>query len=557
MNLRSWLKNYWASFSYIGLIVGTLFFAASLTPSLLPRPSLLQGVLSGIVLAVGYGVGVLGQWVWLYLELPKLPHKLRRPTQLIITVISALIAIAFLWRAVTWQNSIRELMTMEPLEGASPLTIALIATLLAAIITAISRWVGRRFVSTGKALSRIIPRRISAVLGVVLVLLALASMVDNLLVKNVLNVMDNMYLQADSLTAQGVNQPENPSATGSKTSLIRWDSLGQEGQRFVANGPTKEMLNTFLNKPAMDPIRVYAGLRSAPTNQDRAKLALEELKRAGGFDRSILIIGTPTGKGWHDAGAVDSIEYLHAGDTAIVSMQYSYLPSWLILLVDPTRSTNSAKALFNEIYGYWTTLPKDTRPELYLYGMSLGSLSTEVSADPFALLEDTVQGGVLAGPPFASTIWPVITKSRNPGSHYWLPTFRDGSLVRFTANKNALDLPGAKWGDVRFVYLQHASDPMVFFSTDLLFKKPEWLIGERGPDVSSHLKWYPIVTFLQLAFDLPSSASVPAGYAHHYSAAGYIDAWIAVTQPDGWDADNIARLKAIFAQRDRQVWEGK
>ncbi len=128
----------------------------------------------------------------------------------------------------------------------------------------------------------------------------------------------------------------------------------------------------------MDPIRGYVGMRSASNNQERAKLALEELKRVGGFERSNLIIATPTGNGWHDRGAVDSLEYLHAGDTAMVSMQYSYLPSWLILITEPNRSTNSAKALFDEIYGYWTTLPKDARPKLYLYGMSLGDLAPKL-----------------------------------------------------------------------------------------------------------------------------------------------------------------------------------
>lgn len=557
MNIRSWFSHYLTSFSYVGLVFATLFFAASLTPSLLPRPSLLQGALSGVVFAVGYGVGVFFQWVWYYLELPSLSEKLQRPVKILITSISVLTAIVFLWRTVIWQNSIRERMAMDPVEAGSPLLIALIAFVLAAILIAISRWIGRNVAKVSRLLSHIIPKRIANVLGVLIVLLVLGGLVDNLLVRNVLNVMDNIYLQADRLTAQGVNQPANPLASGSNDSLIQWDSLGHEGQNFVANGPTQASLSAFLAKPAMDPIRVYAGLRSAPDNRARAKLALEELKRVGGFERSILIIGTPTGNGWHDPGAVDSLEYLHGGDSAIVAMQYSYLPSWLILLVDPTRSTNSAKALFDEIYGYWTTLPKNARPELYLYGMSLGSLSTEVSADPFALLEDPVNGGVLVGPPFASTIWPVLTENRNPQSPYWLPTFRDGSLVRFTARENALDIPEAEWGDLRFVYVQYASDPMIFFSPDLLFEKPEWLIGERGPDVSPYLSWYPIVTFLQLAFDLPTSASVPAGYAHNYGAAGYIDAWLAVTQPDDWGNDDVERLKSMFAQRELEEWENR
>lgn len=97
----------------------------------------------------------------------------------------------------------------------------------------------------------------------------------------------------------------------------------------------------------MQPLRVYVGLDAAEIAEERAELALRELIRVGGFDRKVLVVATPTGTGWLDPGAVDTVEYLHAGDTAIVSMQYSYLPSWLTILVDPARSRNSAKLLFD------------------------------------------------------------------------------------------------------------------------------------------------------------------------------------------------------------------
>ena len=48
---------------------------------------------------------------------------------------------------------------------------------------------------------------------------------------------------------------------------------------------------------------------------------------------------------------------LHAGDTAIVSMQYSYLPSWLTLMVEPEAAGRAAQALFDEVYGAWQALP--------------------------------------------------------------------------------------------------------------------------------------------------------------------------------------------------------
>lgn len=62
-------RGLWHSFSFGGLVLGALFFSASLTPTLLPRNFLTQGVLSGSALAAGYGIGVFGGWLWAYLEL--------------------------------------------------------------------------------------------------------------------------------------------------------------------------------------------------------------------------------------------------------------------------------------------------------------------------------------------------------------------------------------------------------------------------------------------------------------------------------------------------------
>ena len=102
---------------------------------------------------------------------------------------------------------------------------------------------------------------------------------------------------------------------------------------------------------------------------------------------------------------------------------------------------------------------------------------------------------------------------------------------------------------MRFVYIQHASDPMTFFAPELLYRRPEWLDGERGPDVSPYLMWCPIVTFLQLGFDLPMATTPPAGYGHNFAPSSYIDAWIEVTTPAKWGDADTARLKQLFADR--------
>jgi uncharacterized membrane protein len=48
----------------------------------------------------------------------------------------------------------------------------------------------------------------------------------------------------------------------------------------------------------------------------------------------VLIVVTPTGTGWVDPAAIDSVEYLHDGAVAGAAL-LSYLASWLFLVVDP------------------------------------------------------------------------------------------------------------------------------------------------------------------------------------------------------------------------------
>lgn len=548
----AWLRRYGNTFSFWGLMIGTLFFAASLTPSLLPRHFAVQGMLSGLALAVGYGVGVLCVWLWRYLELPTPQPRLDLWSRRLTAVCVAIIVIGFLWQAVAWQNSIRTRMELEPVASAYPWRVGGIALVAAVLLVAAVRGLAACWRYVHDRVSAHIPRRVSYVLSTLFVVVMLVMIANQLIARMALNAADAIFLQIDEMVDEDMAQPSDPLASGSAESLIAWNTIGLQGKRFIACGPTQPQISQFWGQDVHQPLRVYVGMRTRDTLQERAALALEELKRVGAFRRSTLVVATPTGTGWLDPGAVDPLEYLHAGDTAIVSIQYSYLPSWITILVDPDRSRTAARILFDAIYAHWTTLPRAQRPKLYLHGLSLGSLGSEVSADLFTIFEDPIQGGVWSGPPFPSIGWSRATRARNPGSPMWLPTFRDGSLLRFTGKKSCLSQGGQRWGPMRFVYIQHASDPMSFFSPDLLYRRPEWLVGPRGPDVSPDLRWYPIVTFLQTAFDLPMATSVPIGYGHNYAPSSYLDAWIAVSQPPGWSDDHTLRLNRLLAETDEE-----
>ena len=273
-----------------------------------------------------------------------------------------------------------------------------------------------------------------------------------------LHVADSSFAAVDALIEPDRPQPESPLKTGSPASLVGWEELGRAGREFIATGPTAAEISAFTHADALEPIRVYVGLRAADTADERAQLALEEMKRVGAFERSMLVVITPTGTGWIDPASMDTLEYLHNGDVASVALQYSYLSSPLSLLVEPDYGSEAARALFAAVYEYWTTLPHDRRPKLYLHGLSLGAMNSEKSVELFEILGDPIQGALWSGPPFESRIWRSITEHRNPGSPAWLPQFRDGSFVRFMNQNGETGPADAPWGPMRIVYLQYASD---------------------------------------------------------------------------------------------------
>jgi uncharacterized membrane protein len=541
-------RPFWRSFSGLGLLLGALFFAASLTPSLIPRAFPLQGVLGGVCFAFGYGLGVFLLWVWAYLELPQANLRLRRAAAWAAAAVAIGILAWALWQAAGWQNSIRELMGMAPVDTAHPSKVGLIAAPVAVVLILI----GRLFIGTGRAVSRrldrVVPRRVSRLVGLTVAALVFAMVIDGVLLRGFLRLADGSARTLDALIEPDLAPPTDPARTGSAASLVNWQDLGRTGRDFVSAGPSAAEIAAFTGREAMEPIRVYVGLNAADDDAARADLALRELIRAGGFERSRLIVAVPTGTGWMDPAAMDPLEYLHGGDVATVAVQYSYLSSWISIVVEPGYGSATGRALFRAVYDHWTRLPRDARPELYLYGLSLGAFSSEQSVRLDEMLADPIQGAVWAGPPFPSPGHRSATDERNPGSPAWLPRYGDGSFMRFTNQVNALDIPGAVWGPMRVVYLQYASDPIVFFEPRSAYRPPAWMATPRGPDVSPELRWFPVVTFLQLGLDMAIGLLVPIGHGHLYAHAHYIDAWQAVTAPAGWTPDDIARLKAHFAR---------
>ncbi len=538
-----------ARFSQPGIVVAIVFTAMSLLPSLLPRIPPIQGLASGVTFLMGYGVGALGGAVWRYLGIPEPTGRARHLSQLIAYSVAIAVLAGSVWWFVGWQNAVRRSFGMDELSPSVWPIVAGVALFSATLVLVLSRSLRLLFRTAGNFLDRWLPRRLANVLAATALLVLLNLLVSGVLVQGFFGWANTAFSARDTGDKPGVERPTDPLRSGSDDSLVRWEDIGRQGREFVSMGPTAVDIDRFSGGGALEPIRVYVGLKSSETLQGRSDLLLEELKRSGAFDRQVLVLATTTGTGFLDAHGVDTIEYLWNGDTAIAGVQYSFLPSWISLLADQEAVKLTTKTVFTTVYDYWSDLPEDDRPQLYLYGLSLGSFGVESVLNSVDIINEPIDGALMVGPPFVNPLHADLVAARDEGSTPWSPIVSNGQTVRFTTEINSLDDPSAAWGPTRLVYLQHGSDPVVFFSPDLAWNKPDWLQpGQRAPDVSGRMTWFPLVTLWQTLLDLPSAEGVPDGYGHLYSIRANLEAWVAVTQAPDWTPADSERLSVLMEE---------
>jgi uncharacterized membrane protein len=526
---------------------GALIFAClSFTPSLLPRGGVVQGLVCGITAAIGYGLGVLAAWVWRAFA-DRDPRRPRRSAWLAFFISAAVLYVVGFGLGQYWQYEIRKLMGVTdyniPLVVASPFIAALIFCLLLLIgrgLHGLYRWLA-------KLLNRGVGPRAAKAVGWVVVVGVTYLVVSGLLLQGFINVMNSAYAQRDTTTAEGVHQPTTSLRSGGPDSLVPWDTLGYQGRNFIGKGPSVSDIEKFTGHPAMPPIRIYAGLASASSPEAQAALAVRDLQRAGGFDRKDLLVVTTTGSGWVDPALVDSFEYLSGGDGATVTIQYSYLPSWISYLVDQSKALAAGRALFDAVYGAWVKLPAGHRPRLFVAGESLGSFGGEAAFTGENDLANRTSGALFAGPPNFNTLFRQFSDNRDPGSPEVQPIYQDGRTVRFANDPaTAIPPPGQPWEGSRILYMMHPSDPIVWWSPHLIFSEPDWISEPPGKDVLKTMFWMPFITFWQVTADLPFATGVPDGHGHLYSAE-YVDGWNAVMRPAGFSSEDLASLRKIIA----------
>jgi uncharacterized membrane protein len=533
------LRRYLRGLDHLGLALGFLAFLCSLTPSLLPRSWPAQGLVSGLTVTAAYVVGTaltrIGRWA----GVPPLHPKTQRRLRWIIVVAGAVVVAVALWFGSTWQEEIRHAVGMPPQGRYLYVGVLVIAAAVFVLLLGFARVFADLYRRIVQRLLQVVPRVVARLVAAAVVALLAFALLDGALYHGFLSVADDISAKADARTEGPAGPPSSPLRSGGPGSLVAWNDLGREGRKFVSEGPSVAQVEKLTGRAAVPSVRVYAGLRSAPTLQGEADLVLAELRRTGAFDRRLLAVATTTGTGWVDPTLADPLEYMYGGDTAIASMQYSYLPSWINFLADRTGSQEASRTLFDTIYGYWTTLPTGHRPRLVTFGESLGTFGGTAAFSGVADLTTRTQGDLFAGPPNSTDLWRRLTDGRAAGTPERLPVYGDGT-VRFVGTAADLRTPDGTPPHAHIVFVQHASDPIVWWSPDLILSEPDWLREPRGPDVLPQVHWYPLVTFWQVTWDMAIALSPPAGHGHHYGME-VPTAWAAILSPPGWtDADTTA-----------------
>ncbi len=192
-------RDFLRSFTGLGLVLGTLFFAASLTPSLVPRAPLFQGLLSGLCLAAGYGIGVFLQYLWNALKFGMPGQGPRRTGRMVALLVSAGIAVVALWRASGWQDTLLALMQQPPSDGTRPFTLAAvaIATFLPLLL------LGRAFRGLAgklaKKLGRRIPVPVATLAGLAITAWLFYSIGSGVVVRGAMGTLDASFSRVDAL----------------------------------------------------------------------------------------------------------------------------------------------------------------------------------------------------------------------------------------------------------------------------------------------------------------------------------------------------------------------
>lgn len=509
---------------------GVAGYAASFTASLLPRPWHFQGLVSGIGALGGFQMGKWASYILNSLAkraglATRVSPKMKLTAQIAGGAVAAVGLIGVPLLSIRWQRRAAKKAKVKGPDlswafgssGAAAGAFAILYGQWRATMCAIN-FISRQFPQ------RHVWRLLSRLTATAVTLATIMVILDQVIMRAVLSVAKTASAAVDLRTPEALIQPQTPLRSGSPYSLEPWDELGLQGKRFVCASTTAEKIEAAMGGPAKEPIRAYASLNGR-TLEQAVDAVLAEVDRMNGWSRSNLLLITTTGRGNVNEWAASAFEYLTSGDCTLIAMQYSGLPSAVTTLTSKSSPVEASKLLFEAVKQRVANLGH--APKIYLNGESLGAFGSCGIFEDYEDLLARADGGLWLGCPDFTPLAKSFIESRDAGSDVIVPVYDGGKHVRFAANSSDLEM-AQEWLEPRFCFLQNDTDPVVYCSPDLLWKKPSWLANPRPGSAMSEMTWIPFVTFWQVAADMTSCRSVGPGYGHKYYAHQVVPAWVGI-----------------------------
>jgi len=333
--------------------------------------------------------------------------------------------------------------------------------------------------------------------------------------------------------------------------------MSREGRRFAALPLGTDEIADVMGTAAKEPVRVFVPLAASQTPRERARLAIAEMEALGAFDRSIVVLCSPTGTGYINYVMAEAVEHLTRGDCAIVTTQYSLRPSFLSLdRVDVGRE--NARALFEAVHDHVAGMPADRRPRLVQFGESLGAHTGQdvmMHRGAAAFAEYGIERALFIGTPDESK-WAKQWRADPAGTD---PT---GIVVEVDSFEEFQALPAERRSAARIFLISHHEDPITKFGPELAIRQPGWLsddLAARPEGIPPEMDWRPLTTFFVTVADVINSMTVIPG---QFGADGHdYREDLARFVSTGYDLpctpEELARIEQALRRRELVIAESR
>lgn len=303
--------------------------------------------------------------------------------------------------------------------------------------------------------------------------------------------------------------PHTHNVSGGKNSFVEWDIMSKQGRRFVSTSVRSDYIEMLMGyHEVKQPIRVFAPLDGADSEEGRIELAMKELERTNAFSRKIIMVISPTGTGYVNYAAVEAAEFMSYGDIASVALQYSKRPSVLSLDRVP-EGVGQYRLFLEKLKKRIDEITAEKRPRVVLFGESLGAWTSE---DAFAdegtdgLVDLNIDRAIWIGTPkFCKWKDQVLGPPREDVDKSMVGVFNDFGQIEAMEPEDRKKL--------RYVMITHYNDAVAHFGLDIIVREPDWLGDpeKRPPSVPKTEAYYPIITFLLTLIDMKNAANVIPG----------------------------------------------